>query len=173
MANKSFKATLQGTIHQKNSRWWWKTKLPGETKAKDRALKPNGAQCATKDAKKAEKIAREIWENAITAEAEARIRAEMAEEINKKKAEFKEKLEAYAQTVEKVKAEAEERAKAEAEPEAKATPEAEPELAETTSNTITTATCECCGKQDVPENDLARIDSGQQLCPDCLKMLRQ
>jgi len=163
MSNKSFKATLPGTIHQKNSRWWWKTKLPGETKTKDRALKPNGAQCATKDPKIAEKIAREMWADAIRAEAEVKIRAGMAEEINELKAQFKEKLEVYKQIVEKAKTEEE------PEPEEKIIPEAQTEPTET----VTTATCECCGKQDVPESDLVSIDSGQRLCPECLKMLRQ
>jgi len=32
-------------------------------------------------------------------------------------------------------------------------------------------TCECCGKVDIPVSDLAKIDSGQLLCPDCFKAL--
>jgi hypothetical protein len=35
-----------------------------------------------------------------------------------------------------------------------------------------TATCECCGRQDVRESDIVKIDSGQMFCPDCLKELR-
>ena len=81
MAKKSFKATLPGTIHQKNNRWWWKVQLPGEKKVKDHGLKPEGKRYATSDAKVAEEIAREMWVNAIRAETEAKSRAEMAEEI--------------------------------------------------------------------------------------------
>ena len=35
-----------------------------------------------------------------------------------------------------------------------------------------TATCQCCDKEGVPVIDLVKIDSGQLLCPDCLKSLR-
>jgi hypothetical protein len=50
--------------------------------------------------------------------------------------------------------------------------EAEEKLNEVLESMHRTATCECCGREDVPKNDLAKIDSGQQLCPDCLRMLR-
>ncbi len=33
--------------------------------------------------------------------------------------------------------------------------------------------CECCGRADVPKENLAKIDSGQLLCPQCLKELRE
>lgn len=35
-----------------------------------------------------------------------------------------------------------------------------------------TATCQCCGKEGIWANYLYKIDSGQLLCPDCLKSLR-
>ena len=38
--------------------------------------------------------------------------------------------------------------------------------------TTRTATCQCCGNEDIWAIDLYKIDSGQLLCPDCLKSLR-
>ena len=35
-----------------------------------------------------------------------------------------------------------------------------------------TDTCECCGKDDVKETELVRIDSGQLFCSQCLHTLR-
>ena len=35
-----------------------------------------------------------------------------------------------------------------------------------------TGPCEGCGQEDVPEKDLARIDSGQLVCPNCLTLIR-
>jgi hypothetical protein len=35
-----------------------------------------------------------------------------------------------------------------------------------------TATCQCCGNEGIWAIDLYKIDSGQLLCPDCLKSLR-
>lgn len=36
-----------------------------------------------------------------------------------------------------------------------------------------TATCQCCGNEGIFLIDLYKIDSGQLLCPDCLKSLRK
>lgn len=38
---------------------------------------------------------------------------------------------------------------------------------------IITASCECCGEGGIEVSHLVRIDSGQLLCPDCLKALRE
>lgn len=38
---------------------------------------------------------------------------------------------------------------------------------------IITSTCECCSEGSIEVNHLVRIDSGQLLCPDCLKALRE
>jgi len=35
-----------------------------------------------------------------------------------------------------------------------------------------TGICECCGALEIPVSNLATIDSGQRLCPDCLAALR-
>jgi hypothetical protein len=37
---------------------------------------------------------------------------------------------------------------------------------------IKTATCQCCDSEGIPAIYLVKIDSGQLLCPDCLKSLR-
>ena len=38
---------------------------------------------------------------------------------------------------------------------------------------IITATCGCCGKEDIEVNNLVRLDSGQLLCPVCIASFRQ
>lgn len=43
------KTKVPGTIFLNKNRYWWKVKLPGETKIKYVPLKPKGAQFATKD----------------------------------------------------------------------------------------------------------------------------
>jgi uncharacterized protein YbaP (TraB family) len=50
--------------------------------------------------------------------------------------------------------------------------EAETKLEEALSSAKKTAACDCCGKAEIPEDELSRIDSGQLLCSDCLRALR-
>ena len=57
MTEKSFKVTLPGSLYEKNNRWWWKVKLPGETRVRARGLKAKGARFATADRDEAEKVA--------------------------------------------------------------------------------------------------------------------
>lgn len=59
------KHNLPGTIYLNNNRYWWLAKLPGETKRKARALKPQGSQFATTDVGVAVEIARNLLETAI------------------------------------------------------------------------------------------------------------
>ena len=182
MAKESFSVMLPGRIYQKKNRWWWTVKLPGEQKAKPRALKPPGARFATTDRQEAQQIALEMWQLAIRAEIEtavgveveqkmksyteeiAQVKAEATETIAKLKAQFAEQIRAYSDAA----ARAEEKANAEA----AARTEAEAKLNEILAHPTSTAACECCGREDIPENDLARIDSGQLLCPDCLRQLK-
>lgn len=221
MTEKSFKVTLPGSLYQKNSRWWWKVKLPGETRVRARGLKPKGARLATADRDEAEKVAREMWESAIRAQVQAqvqagagekarasseemaKVKAEAAETmarmksevvamIARAKAECEERLrlcnEAVAGAQARVRAESEKRAQAEerlmiesdkramaeekAMAESQKRAEAEAKLEETLSGAKKTAACDCCGKAEIPENELSRIDSGQLLCSDCLRALR-
>jgi len=182
MGEESRKVALPGRIYQKKKRWWWNVRLPGEQKAKARALKPAGSRLATTEREVAEEIALEMWQLAIRGEIEAKVKAEAeqkirscteeiekvkteaAETIARLKAEFEEKVRTYSEAV----ARAEEKAKAEAEARA----QVEAKLNEVLAEPTATGACECCGREDVPENDLARIDSGQMLCPDCIKQLR-
>ncbi len=78
-----------------------------------------------------------------------------------------------AQTEERLKVESDKRAaeeKARAESQKRA--EAEAKLEEALSSARKTAACDCCGKAEIPEDELSRIDSGQLLCPECLRALR-
>jgi len=221
MTEKSFKVTLPGSLYEKNNRWWWKVKLPGETRVRARGLKPKGARFAAADRDEAEKVAREMWESAIRAEVQAqvgakarekaeaspeemaKVKAEAAETvarmksevvgmIARAKAECEEKLrlcnEAAAGAQARVRAESEKRAQAEeramvesdkrtaaeekAMAESQKRAEAEAKLEEALSSAKKTAACDCCGKAEIPENELSRIDSGQLLCSDCLSALR-
>ena len=102
------------------------------------------------------------------------------ETIERAKKEFQEKEKAYSKALvaaeEKTNIEAEARSQAEAKlkaiEEQKARAEAEAKLNEVLGDTEKTGTCECCDRNDVPESNLSKIDSGQLLCSDCLKMLR-
>ncbi len=50
--------------------------------------------------------------------------------------------------------------------------QAESNLTESHGVSIKTATCQCCGNEGIGATYLYKIDSGQLLCPDCLKSLR-
>jgi len=146
------------------------------------AIEEAQAECEKKIKKSKRAVARAEEKAKVQAEARLRaeecykVQAEQAEEyyageitkirqtIEKVKVEFGEKDRAYKEAL----AEAEEKVRAEA----RARAEAEAKLNEAFESVERTGTCECCGRKDIPENDLAKIDSGQQLCPNCIKMLR-
>lgn len=151
-------------MHLKKNRWWWKVRLPGEKKPKDRALKTAGSRSATTDRATATEIAFQMWQTAIRTETEARAKAETAQKINKLEKQFLEKVKAFTKTVD--------RSAARARAEAKARAVLEAKLDQILAHTAGGATCQCCGREDLCEDDLYRIDSGQLLCPDCLKELR-
>jgi hypothetical protein len=50
--------------------------------------------------------------------------------------------------------------------------QAEAKSTESHNVSTITATCQCCDNEGVPVIHLYKIDSGQLLCPDCLKSLR-
>ena len=107
------------------------------------------------------------------AEAEEKLRDE-AQARQEAESRAQAEAEAHAQAESKAREEATLREQAEqrAGSEVQARAEAQAKLNEALESIQRTSTCECCGRKDVPENDLAKIDSGQQLCPDCIKMLR-
>ena len=235
MTEKPFRVTLPGSLYEKNNRWWWKVKLPGEARVRARGLKPESARFATADRDEAEKVAREMWESAIRAEVQAQVRAKAREKaeasseemakvkaeaaetvarmksevvrmIARAKAECEERLrlcnemaagaearvraesekraqaeeramvesQKRAQTEERLKVESDKRAAAEekAMAESQKRAEAEAKLEEALSSARKTTACDCCGKAEIPKDELSRIDSGQLLCPDCLRALR-
>ena len=90
--------TLPGEMYEKNGRWWWKVRLPGEPRVRERALKPDGARFAAKTRKVAEKVACEMWRLSIEADAAARARAELKakteQKVAKAKGECREKINA-------------------------------------------------------------------------------
>ena len=99
MAKKPQKVALPGEVYQKNGRWWWKVKLPGESRLKARGLKPEGARYATKDWEQACELALAMWESAIAAQVRAAEQQKAtektqaaAEEISRAKAEADKKV---------------------------------------------------------------------------------
>ena len=158
------KIALPGRMQRRGSRWWWEVQLPGEDRARTRPLRLPDAKTATDDRKVAEKIAFEMWEQALREAAERRIRAEADEKISRLKAQFIEKVQSFTQIVEDA------TAKAEAETRARA--ELEARLKQVASSTAKTRACECCGAANTPPADMTRISSGQWLCPDCITALR-
>lgn len=87
-----------------------------------------------------------------------------------RRTEAEERLKAEAQT----RTEAEEKAKAYADAIAEAEERAKNGLGPIEIREIPaeTATCECCGRKNIPGNQLVKIDSGELFCPDCLNKLR-
>jgi len=57
---------MQGSIYNNKGRYWWRVKLPGQTKYQHVALKPEGARFATKDKAVAVEVAKMLWQEAAT-----------------------------------------------------------------------------------------------------------
>ncbi|MHC4433048.1 MAG: hypothetical protein ACYTBS_14495 [Planctomycetota bacterium] len=96
MSKRPPKVALPGQMYQKKGRWWWKVRLPGEPRLRERALKPEGARFGAKTRKVAEEAAFEMWRLALGTEGEARGRAELKAESERKiaraRAECREKI---------------------------------------------------------------------------------
>lgn len=58
---------VPGCIFINNGRYWWRIRLPGETKKKARPLVPDGASYATNDPGVAEQVARDMYARAVFA----------------------------------------------------------------------------------------------------------
>ncbi len=155
---------LPGRLYRKQARWWWSVQLPGEKSAHGRALKPDGARCATTDRQLAEEIAFHVWHDAVRTQARAAARTEQAVRMQRLRLSYREKL----KTLRDLIAHAEARAEAET---------AERRKLEVTLNSLRNqlaqmACCECCGRS-VLQSELQSIDSGQRLCRGCLDGLHQ
>ncbi|MCK5174071.1 MAG: site-specific integrase [Planctomycetes bacterium] len=59
------KAKLPGSIYLNKNRYWWKVKLPGESRITARPLVPVGARYATKDPAVAQEVAANLLQQAI------------------------------------------------------------------------------------------------------------
>lgn len=55
---------LPGCLYQRNGRWWWRVRLPGQTKPSARPLVPEGRRYATTDRKVAVAIADRLYRQA-------------------------------------------------------------------------------------------------------------
>ena len=58
-------ANLPGSLYQRNGRWWWKVRLPGEEKIKAQPLKPVGSRYATTDYAVAVECARQLLQEQL------------------------------------------------------------------------------------------------------------
>ncbi len=161
--NESPHARLPGRLFRKQARWWWSVQLPGEKSSRNRALKPEGARCATMDRQLAEEIAFRLWQEAVRAEAKAAATVEQAARIQRLRLQFREKT----RTLRDVIATAEARAEAET----AGRLQLEARLNSLRDQLTQTVPCECCGRS-VPQSELQAIDSGQHLCRGCLDDLR-
>jgi hypothetical protein len=158
------KVTFPGRLHKRGTRWWWEVQLPGEDRTRTRPLRLPEAKAATDDRKVVEKIAFEMWEQALRETTERRIRAEADQKIARLKAQFLEKVQNFSSIVED--------ATAKAEAETRAREELEARLKQVAAVPAQPRPCECCGTVDYPAADLTQISSGQWLCPDCMAVLR-
>ncbi|MHC4624610.1 MAG: hypothetical protein ACYS4W_11995 [Planctomycetota bacterium] len=124
----------------------------------------------------AEEKAREEAQEQVKAETEAR--ASLEAEVQKKARTYTAQIARMQATIEverKARIIAEERVRSFA---VQVRAEAERALqelkfTEVSTSAAQTAACECCGREDVPKDQLVGIDSGQLLCENCLMELRQ
>ena len=241
MKERTLKVTLPGEMYERAGRWWWRVQLPGEDKPKARPLRSPGTSMAAGDRATAERIAVEMWEQAVRQTGARQITLDCAQKVERLKAQFLDKVRQLTEIVESATARAQVEAQARAEIEARLnammqtagqqsaalspqthTPanvqppeqttsfDVQPDMTESvgcavhtnnpqasgdarptkreaagtegysaSTSVLTeddipqpqTGTCECCGAMEVPVSDLAPIDSGQLLCPECLTAL--
>lgn len=163
MPNESPQVNLPGRVYRKKTRWWWNVQLPGEEKARARALKPEGSRAATTEKREAAEIALAMWQTAVRAEEAARVRAEEATKAQRARTRFQERAKELTDMVEQ--------ANARARTEASARAQLEAELEQIRQKPEPAIACECCGCP-TSADEAHRIDSGQQLCRSCVDALR-
>ncbi len=191
---------LPGTFFCRNQRWWWRVRLPGEDRVKSRSLRPDGAQWGTKRRKEAETVAFDLWQQALIAETEARVRLDT-------RYQSQEKAKAYANLVSRLSTRAQRlvaqqtnrskrrqasvrRASPSKSTSAKTSPSGpkrkeQAQVTKALSNAVLdfsgidhatsiviTAQCDCCATPFIPEVELSQIESGQNLCSKCMYYLR-
>jgi hypothetical protein len=187
MKDQTLKVTLPGDLYEQAGQWWWRTRLPGESRAKARPLDAPAA-C---DRGAAEKVAVGTWEQAVRKHEAKRIALDCTEKVERLKAQFLDKVRQLTEIVESANVRAQAEAQARAGIEARlnamiqaagqtpATPSAQTQNAASSPIVMEdhdlqpqTGTCECCGAAEIAVSDLATIDSGQWLCPDCIAALQ-
>jgi hypothetical protein len=190
------KVPLPGTFFRRNQRWWWRVRLPGEARVKSRSLRPEGEACGTKDRETAEALAFDLWQQALVADTEARIRLEARHQAQ-------ERARAYADLVGRLSTRAgrlvARQESAPRHPSPRPTSKSRPTPAQPTEGQTTpkrrpipspphpilkipsldletsivkTARCDCCTTPFIPEVELCQIESGQSLCSKCMYYLR-
>ncbi len=149
-----------------------------ETKAKTEAsLRIEAEQAAQSHAEGLEKVTeRTRRETKLRIEAEQRAKME-AHARSIAEARLKAETELRAEAEQKAECEAEMRAEAETTAESlkrsshrRAAEGLGP--ADASDNHSRTASCEGCGRDNVPENDMSRIESGQLVCSNCMMVAR-
>jgi hypothetical protein len=192
-----FKVQLPGTFFCRNQRWWWRVRLPGENRIKSRSLRPDGARSGTKSRKTAEALAFDLWQQALVAETEIRIKLEA-------RCQSQEKAKAYADLLDRLSTRAERLVARQKEKHhqpkpkrvslirsrtAKKTPRKRPKPKKSVisplsdvmldspdvdlpASIVMCTRCDCCASPFIPEVELSHIESGQNLCSKCMYYLR-
>ncbi len=119
MKEPCLKVTLPGDLYERSGQWWWRTKLPGENKAKTRQLKAPETGEAVCDRDTAERIAVQMWEQAVQENGTRQITRDCAEKVERLKAQFLDKVRQLTVIVESANARAQAEAQARTEIEAR------------------------------------------------------
>ncbi len=119
MKEPCLRVTLPGDLYERSGQWWWRTKLPGENKAKARLLKASETDEAVCDRNTAEKIAVGMWEQAVRENETRQITRDCTEKVERLKAQFLDKVRQFTVIVESTNAKAQAEAQARVEIEAR------------------------------------------------------
>ncbi len=164
---------MPGELYKPKERWWWKVRLPGESRLRERSLRPKGERLGTKTRRIAEEIALDMWQEALCENA-CLEREDRYNGYTQLKADVHSRVYGVAHNSAPLSIQTE---KTPADP-----PPSPPipvedifaairgdMLDRVVSDAQDQASCECCGCSDFYEEYLHQIDSGQSLCPRCLR----
>lgn len=113
------KVNLPGDLYERAGQWWWRTRLPGESKAKARLVKIPGTEEGACDCDTARKIAVEMWEQAVRENETKQIVRDCSEKVERLKAQFLDKIRQLTEIVESANAQAQAETQARVEIEAR------------------------------------------------------
>jgi len=119
MQEQSRRVSLPGLMYQQAGQWWWQVQLPGEDTARNRPLEVPGVGTAECDAETAERVAVEMWQQAVLREGTRRILLDCTQKIERFKARFLGRLSHLTEIVESATARAQAETHARAEIESK------------------------------------------------------